>query len=747
MTSTPDPEERARERIDEQLSEAGWKNLDEEPGHTGYETEYPTDSGPVDYALLIQGDPIGVIEAKEAINESAYKALPQAKRYAEDIDAPHDYGDYNVPFVFTANGDEIYIQDVRPEGRRERKLVGFHRPEGLQKILRLDYAKAKDWLRNTPVDDTDSDLWENQLEAIQNVEQGLLDNKQRLLVQMATGTGKTRMAAALVYRLLKADYSNSVLFLVDRSELGSQAASEFENYEIGQGMRLEEAYQIEQVENGIYPEDATIVISTIQSMYSFIEKREDVDIPIDAFDFVISDECHRSIYNDWKVVLSHFDAVQLGLTATPAEHTLAYFGGESNWVYQYSYRQAVEDGHVVPYEAYRIETGITMRGLYYEGEEYDPEDLERKITVPDTNRTIAEEFRERSEDGEKTLIFTRRDDHATRIERIFREVYSDKPDDYVQKITDTTDNPGEKIDRFRNPNLNPKIAVTVDMVSTGVDVKPIENLIFIRPTRSAVLYNQMVGRGTRTCPDIGKEKFTIYDCVGIVDWYDHEGVGPFNTYTSPEDGEGDGGDGGSGSTTSSGDDEIVVADDVMDHIEYSGYVFETEDGRRLNQEQYQEAFEEFVREHRNDIDAIQTILNEPEKLTREQVQELNNRLREEPEQFTEGRLQRAYEEPMTDIIGFVKHALGEGLMTTEERVERAFDAWMQETDTSFTQEERRWLDQIKEHFKQEEKIKSEDFQWIPFSRMGGWTAAAEAFGGEDELAALLDELNEEVILA
>jgi len=747
MTSVPNPEDRARERIDEQLSDAGWKNLDEVPGHTGFETEYPTDSGPADYALLVNGDPIGVIEAKQAIEESAFKALPQAKRYAEDIDAPYDYNNYSVPFVFTANGDEIYIQDIRPEGRRERKLPGFHSSDGLEDILGLDYSDAKNWLRNTPVEKTDSGLWDNQLEAIQNIEQGLLDNKQRMLAQMATGTGKTRMAAALAYRLLKADYANSVLFLVDRSELGNQATSEFENYDIGQGRRLEEVYEIEQVENGVYPEDADVVISTIQSMYSFIEKREDVDIPLHAFDFVISDECHRSIYNDWKVVLNHFDSIQLGLTATPAENTLAYFGGESNWVYQYSYQQAVEDGHVVPYEAYRIETGVTMRGLYYEGEEYNPEDLERKITVPDTTRTIAEEFRERSEDGQKTLIFVRGDDHAARVERIFRQVFSEKPDDYVQKITYTTDKPGEKIDRFRNPNLNPKIAVTVDMVSTGVDVKPIENLVFIRPTRSAVLYNQMVGRGTRTCPDIDKEKFTIYDCIGIVDWYGHEGVGPFNSYTAPDE-EKDGGGGSSGgSGTSDSGDELVVADDVMDHIEYSGYVFETEDGRSLNKEEYQEAFEEFVREHRTDIEAIQTILNEPENLNRDQVQELSERLREPPENFTEERLQRAYEEEMTDIIGFVKYALGEGLMTTEERVERAFDAWMQETDMSFTQEQRRWLNQIKEHYKQEEEITRQDFQWIPFSRMGGWTAAAEAFGGDDEMSAIIDELNKEVILA
>lgn len=744
MSGGHSPEERTRERIDEQLEAAGWVDLNEVQGGTGFLREVDTESGPVDYALMLDGEPIAVIEAKKAVEQSAQKALPQAKRYAKDIDAPHDYGEYNVPFVFTANGDEIWFQDMRPEARRERQLRQFHRPEGLEKFLQIDYAEAKEWLDSTAVKETDPDLWDNQFEAIKAVEQGLQDNKQRMLVQMATGTGKTRMAAALVYRLLKSNYANNVLFLVDRTELGGQAESEFENYSIGPGMTLGEAYKIELVEDGIYPENATITIATIQSMYSFIEKREDKEIPIDAFDFVISDECHRSIYNDWKVVLSHFDAVQLGLTATPAEHTLTYFGGKINWVYQYSYAQAVEDGLVVPYEAYRIETGITMRGLYYEDEEYGPEDIETKITVPETNRLIAREFRRKAGDEEITVVFARNDGHATRLEEAFRKVYSDKHDEYVQKITYTTDNPGDKISKLKNLNHQPTIAITVDMISTGVDVKPAENLVFVRPTRSAVLYNQMVGRGTRTCADIDKDHFTIYDCIGIVEWYDLEGQPPFNSYGSygeEEDGE------GSGRSRGSRDDEIVVADDVTDEIEMSTYVFKTSDGRTLEPEEYQEAFEEFVREHRDEIKALGIILDSPGDLEREHMDELVEQLREQPERFTEQRLQKAYDQELTDIIGFVQHALGDDLMTTEERVENAFDAWVQDQDRSFTQKQWRWLEAMKEHFKQERVIKRKDFDFIPFSRMGGWNAVTQTFGGEDELEALIEELNDEVILA
>jgi type I restriction enzyme R subunit len=734
-----DPEDEAREVIDTQLKDAGWKDLEEEGGGTGFEREYSTSSGPVDYALLVSGKPIAVVEAKEA-QKDAYAALTQSKRYAQDIGTGENYaGRYGVPFVFTANSDEVWFQDLREEAPRERKLRSFHRPDGLEQFLNTDYKAAKEWIEDTPIRESDSNLWDNQFEAIQSIEESLQENKRRMLVQMATGTGKTRMACAQTYRLLKSGYVNSVLFLVDRNSLGNQAESAFKNYDVGPAMKLSDIYIIEQVEDGVYPENADIVIATLQGMYSLLENHDELDIPQDAFDFIISDESHRSIYGDWRVVLNHFDALQLGLTATPATHTLSYFN--ENWVYQYGYWQAVDDGHVVPYETYRIQTGITMDGLYYEDEEYEPGDLENKITVPSTNRLIAEEFRKQSGEDEKTLVFAKNDRHATELEKIFREVYSDKDDRYVKKITYTTDDPDGWIKRFRNQKY-PKIAVTVDMVSTGVDVKPIENIIFIRPTRSAVLYNQMIGRGTRTCDEIGKEKFTIYDCIGIVDYFSE--TPPFNTYRP--DGTVDDEKSGKKKREDDEDDEIIVADDVQDHLEFSGYMFETKDGQELRPDDYVTHFERYVRQNQSEIEAIKIIMESPEALRRKHLRELNRKLQDEPEKFSEEKLQKAYGQEMTDIIGFIKHALGEDeFPTTENRVEKAFDAWIQDKD--FTEAEREWLNMIQRHFVQEKVIKKEDFNRIPFSRRGGWRSAAKAFGGEEELKDVIHELNEEVILA
>lgn len=736
--SGPDPEAEAREVIDKQLMRAGWADLNEEDRDTGFKREYPTKSGPVDYALLVKGEVLGVVEAKKE-GKDAYAALTQAKRYAEDISTGKSYGRFGVPFVFAANSEEVWFQDVRPEAPRERKLRNFHRPDGLDMFLETDYEEAKWWLENTPVTDSDPDLWDNQREAIESIEQGLVDNKRRMLVQMATGTGKTRMACAETYRLLKSGYANRVLFLVDRNNLGRQAESAFKNYDVGPAMKMSDVYIVDRVENGVFPENADIVVSTLQSMYSLLEDHDEIDIPQDAFDFVISDESHRSIYGDWRVVLNHFDALQLGLTATPATHTLSYFN--ENWVYKYGYWEAVDDGHVVPYETYRIQTGITMEGLYYEGEEYDPGDLENKITVPSTNRTIAEEFRKNSGDDEKTLIFAKNDQHAIQLEKIFREVYSDKDDRYVKKITYTTDKPDDWVRRFRNQKY-PKVAVTVDMISTGVDVKPIENIIFVRPTRSAVLYNQMIGRGTRTCDEIGKEKFTIYDCIGIVDYFSESP--PFNTYRpSDSDKSESGGSGGSGGDE---DDEIIVADDVQDELEFSGYIFTTDDGRELRPDDYITSFEEYVNQNQSEIEAVKIIMESPEALKREHLRELNRKLQDEPEGFSEEKLQKAYGQEMTDIIGFIKHALGEDeFPTTEERVEKAFNAWMEDKD--FADDEAKWLNLIKRHFVQEKVIKKEDFNYVPFSRHGGWNSAAQAFGGEEQLRNVLHELNEEVILS
>jgi type I restriction enzyme R subunit len=476
-------------------------------------------------------------------------------------------------------------------------------------------------------------------------------------------------------------------------------------------------------------------------MYSLLEKHEEVDIPQHAFDAIITDEVHRSIYGEWKVVLSHFDAYQIGLTATPAQHTVAYF---DDWVYKYPYWQAVDDGKVVPYETYRIETEITMDGVEYDGQEYNPGQLERDITVPDRNHKIAEEFRENSEDGEKTLVFAVNDVHAMELVKQFRKVYADKPHGYVKKITYTTDDPQRWLSQFRNAHVDePTVAVTVEMISTGTDVKPLENIVFARPVKSPILYNQMVGRGTRTCAEIDKESFTIYDCVGVIEYFQEQKQPPFDQYR-PTDAT------SSSSETEESDEteRIVVADDITDEILASDYVFRTDDGEELRPDDYISQFESYIQKHRDEIEAIKLIDEKPSELRREDLEELNRKLREQSEHFTEDKLKKAYAEEMTDLIGMIKHALGdEEFPTTEKRVERAFETWVQETEKRFTEEEQEWLDMMKEHFKREKTNRKEDFQDIPFIRKGGWEAAAEAFGGEEELKDTLEQLNNEVIPA
>ncbi len=748
------PEEQSREIINSQLEEKGWTEIKEVNG-TGYIEEYQTSSGPVDYILVVDGEILGLVEAKK-LDYNSSAAFAQAERYSENIDTSYSFGhknQYHVPFVFTANGVKVEMKDLREyASSTKRELRGFHRPEALKKMSEKNLQGAFDWLEANPIEETHGFLWDNQKGAIagvddhKGIEQGLIEGKRKLLVQMATGTGKTWMAAAEIHRLLKSGLVNRVLFIADRTNLAKQAERAFNNFDAGGGLNLGEIYKVNRVKNGEYPDKAEIVVSTLQSMYSLLENHDEVYIPQDAFDLVITDEVHRSIYGEWKVVLSHFDSYQIGLTATPAEHTLSFFGSRSNWVYKYSYWKAVDDGKVVPYEAYRIQTGITMEGLEYEGEEYDPSQLEREITVPDRNRLIAEEVRKQVEDGEKILVFAINDEHAIQLTEMFNEVYSDKSNEYVRKITYTTDNSEDVLNNFKNEYMEPTIAVTVEMVSTGTDVPPLENIVFARPVKSPILYNQMMGRGTRTCESVDKEKFTIFDCVGVIEYFQDQKHPPFDQYRTV-DNEGES-ETSRVETKDDDDGELVVAEDVTDKLieTKSGYRFQTKDGEELRPDDYISAFEQYIEDNSTRIQAIKILQNRPEDLRRKHLEELNKKLRAEPETFTEARLQKAYSEEMVDLLGFVKHALGvDEFPTTEERVEKAFEVW--EKEHKFSENEQKWLDMIRAHFKREKMIKEEDFNDIPFIRKGGWNSAAEAFGGEERLKETLNELNKQVILA
>jgi len=578
-------------RIDAQLKalNPAWeiipynKNLDISSLKHHAVEEFPTDNGPADYALFVNGKLLGIIEAKKvAINPQ--NVLEQAKRYSSGCkNTIGVWNSFKVPFLYSSNGEQIWFADIRENNYYSRELLNFHTPDALEEMFNRNLQKAKQWFVENPIDF--ERLRPYQKDAISAVEIGLIDNKRKMMLAMATGTGKTFTTVCMIYRLIKSGYAKRILFLVDRRALAAQAAQAFSAFITPNGNKFNQEYEVfsqrfkkedfeegEKFDIGVMPNEyltmptsahTFVYVSTIQRMAinlfgregSFSQGESDpeideesdkITIPIHAFDVIIADECHRGYTskdtNIWRSVLNHFDAIKIGLTATPASHTVAYFG---NPIYRYTVEQAVLDGYLVDYQAIKIKSDVRINGIFLkEGEkiglkdpetgkelidtlederEFNSEDIEKKITSPDSNRKILEEIKEYAREHEKrtgrfpkTLIFAVNDipniSHADQLVNLAREVFG-RGDDFVQKITGnpSVDRPLEKIRRFRNRPY-PAIVVTVDMLSTGVDIPALEFIVFLRPVKSRILWTQMLGRGTRKCPDINKEYFTIFDC-------------------------------------------------------------------------------------------------------------------------------------------------------------------------------------------------------------------------------------------
>jgi len=589
----PDTNEgKARILIDEQLEKAGWEIIregDHVPQTGNYAVEeFQTDSGPMDYALIVDGQLIGDVEAKPE-GTGVPAVLQQSERYSKTYTKGNlEYeGGYHIPFLYASNGHLIWFRDARTKRNIQRELKLFHTPEALNEFLERNIEESFTWLQENPIDIQGIRYY--QREAIESVEQAIIDNKRKLLLAMATGTGKTFTAAEIIYRLLKSKTVKRILFLVDRRALAVQAVREFSAFEPEPTQKLDKLYEIysqkfrkEDLEEGFDPNvlpneyltnpksnHTFVYVSTIQRMrmnlfgqsgmfsWSGDEDIEDdaekLDIPIHAFDLIIADECHRgytsSEQSKWREVLDHFDAIQIGMTATPAKHTTGHF---RNVVYHYPVEKAVIDGYLVDWARIRIESGIRMEGLFLnQGEEvqfinpetgisnYDQlEDerefkttqLERSVTSPDTNKKIIDEYSKFAREFEKehgrfpkTIIFTTQDiphiSHADQIVDLLRDEFSKKGADFVKKITGKSDRPLQLIRYFRNLPQEPGIAVTVDLLSTGVDFPTVEAIMFIRPVKSRILFEQMLGRGTRLAKDIGKTHFTVLDAVGVVDYF------------------------------------------------------------------------------------------------------------------------------------------------------------------------------------------------------------------------------------
>lgn len=584
----PTPEAKARENIDGQLTACGWMVQDRAAmnlyaGQGIAVREFPIQDKYADYLLFVDRKAVGVIEAKKegfplTISEG------QAAGYSASLPQSIPHVELPLPFVYESTGIETFFRDNRDPHPRSRKVFSFHRPETLG-AWAVNPITLRTNLASMPTEHplVSGNLWSAQEEAILKLEKSFAEDRPRALIQMATGSGKTYTAVNFVYRLIKHAKAKRVLFLVDRNNLGRQTFKEFDQFVTpDDGRKFSELYNIQHLQSNVLDDVSKVHITTIQRLYSMLCGEPEFDanqeefslweagevlaqqaekvvqynprLPIEYYDFIITDECHRSIYNLWRQVLDYFDGYIIGLTATPGKQTLGFFN--QNLVIEYSRQRAVADGVNVDGNVYRIKTNITEHGSSIEkgwwvGKRdkrtrrerweqldedfsYEGSELDRSVVTPSQIRTIIQAYKDSlpelfplRNETPKTLVFAKDDNHAEEIVRIAREIFG-KGDDFCQKITYKAEGVHENLISAFRTSYYPRIAVTVDMIATGTDIRPLEVLVFMRSVRSRVLFEQMLGRGTRiisdvdfqavtTTPNARKTRYVIVDAVGVTE--------------------------------------------------------------------------------------------------------------------------------------------------------------------------------------------------------------------------------------
>lgn len=586
-------EAETRQLIDRQLQQAGWEadseNLNNwkyktapQKGHNMAIAEWVLPNGQrADYALFKGLEFYGIVEAKKWDQDIAGQ-MAQPKEYSREVPFRSDYllvdndmGEYNVPFIYTANGrpylkqykekSGIWFWDARNPKESAYALEGFHHPEDLALKLTSQNPELAD---KDLVDDQDFPRFADrdyQVEAIKSIEEAIKDGKKRILLAMATGTGKTRTAIALMYRLLKHKRARRILYLVDRNSLGQQTADAIKDNKIG-NLSIASIYGVKELKDKLPDASTKIQIATVQGMIKRLFYNDDKEEKpsVGQYDFIIVDEAHRGYAEDkelsekeyhfydqndyvsqYRRVVDYFDATAIGMTATPALQTTDIFGKP---VYSYSYQQAVLDNYLVDHDAPTIiKTKLSQEGIHFKkGAEIDlfdqssesikseklpdnmnfeVKDFNKRVITESFNRVVCDYLAQNClnpNDPElgKTLIFAATDSHADMVVRLLKESFKNAgnpvDDDAIEKITGSIRHPNNEIKLFKNEK-NPNIAVTVDLLTTGVDVPEITNLVFLRRVQSRILYEQMLGRATRLCPEIHKSVFNIYDAVGIYD--------------------------------------------------------------------------------------------------------------------------------------------------------------------------------------------------------------------------------------
>lgn len=733
--------------IDRKLREAGWNIEDKNQ----VATEESTKTGRVDYLLKDRRSrPLGVIEAKRFSIESE-TAKQQALEYAEEL---------KTDFIFLSNGEDIYFWDWRV--KPEEKVATFFSQRDLEKLSVL--RKSRKPLSIIPIPDQVFAQGETkkvrpyQKEAIQIMDRAIESGKRKMLIVMATGTGKTLTVAIQIKRMFEAGLIERVLFLVDRIELGKQAQDTFNDY-------LKD-YPSELLYGGKQKKESLIIIGTLPTVYSQLN-----NFTSGYFDLIISDEAHRSIYSVYNAVLTHFDAIKIGLTATPSmfidRNTYKLFDcwNELNQKgmpdFLYGIRRGIKEGYLAGYDIVRINTKVSLEGIKYEGEDYNPEDLERKINVPARNEQVVNAYKEeeKCQPGRhrKAIVYAITQRHAAQLAYYFNnKVYPEFNGRYAEVITSNVPDADRAIKRFKQEEF-PYIAVSVGMLDTGFDCPEAENIVMVRPTKSAILYQQMRGRGSRLCPKIDKTAFRIYDFVRNTENFNDEGYSPYSEIATLKQGIPWGTEEDELSPEEKERKEVIKrlfvqvpenAPENVDLVVKREYIEVGPEGEKVDIDDYQYQWEKIVQSLLEEDPLIKKI-KAGEELEDLEIQKLIEKLNSPEFYFNEANLRAAYHYPQGTIAEFIKAALKIYDLPTEEqlqekKIDDLFESWL--LAKNFNSQQVKILRMTKsQYLANKEKPGISIFNQPLFNQFGGLRNVLKIFG-EKEIQNAVQELNSRVFV-
>lgn len=718
----------SRIEIDEQLRQAGWNPADKSQVVTERATALGTRT---DYLLLDQsGKPLAIIEAKRnAIHPYTAKqqALPSAKALG-------------APFIFLTNGELIYFWDYQNDDARI--VNSFYSRRDLERIVEMRRSRKplatvqipENYLRQGEV----REVRPYQKDAMRALDQALELGKRRFLMELPTGTGKTDIITLYLKRLFDAGRAERVLFLVDREQLAKQALEAIQD--------LLEDHSSYWLRPGVNRQEKEITVCLLQTMIGRYE-----EFTSGYFDVVIMDESHRSIYGSWQTALTHFDAVHIGLTATPAQYiernTYEFYqckDGEPD--FSYPIAEAFKDERfLVPY---KFATGITVllsEGADFDEEHYDPAEFERRWTNEDTNRKMMAEFDRLAwasykelAPGQKigpgkTIVFAINKHHAARLAAHLNQLHPEHQGRYAEVITSDVANVADVIQRFKWEDY-PQIAVSVGMLDTGFDCREVLHLVMCRRVRSPILYQQMRGRGTRTAPHIGKRKFVIYDFFGNHKYFNDSDTDIFTGA-------------GSGRSTSGAQSSPQTRNQLVElgledeWLEAVTYVEIGADGERVDKRDYISNWEQTVNNALKD-DAVIRKIKTGELLTETEENELAERLNQPEMFFNEDNLRRAYRRPDRTLVDFIKAALGlVQNKTREEEINENFGAWL--VTKNFSPEQAQYLAMLKNRGIVRGAVALDDLFKPPLSILNATAFGVELFG-ERGLKDVIEDLNDSI---